>query len=71
MCVVLKVSGVAVRAAIPVIPMVPPVVILPPMLIAAKLVLELFAEKLASAVFDPTFPPRVIVPLEPDINVSA
>ena len=61
-----------VKEAIPVIPMVPPLVVMfPPRLIAVVLKLELLAEKFPSAVVDPIFPPKVIVPLEPAVKVRA
>ena len=69
--VVVNVRGVAVRATIPVNAITPPVVMLPPTLIAVRLELELVAEKLASAVPVPIVDSRVIVPVEPDFNVSA
>ena len=67
----MNVRGVAVRAVIPAIPMVPPfVVMFPPMLIAVALELVLVAKKFPSAVFEPTLEGRVMVP-EPEARVSA
>ena len=68
----MNVRGVAVRSAIPRIAIIPPcVVMFPPILRAVARELELVAEKLASAVVPPTFPERVIVPLEPALKVRA
>ena len=61
-CVLLR-ATLLVKEAIPEIPMLPPlVVMLPPILMAVKLALVLVAKKFPSAVVDPTFPERVIVP---------
>ena len=69
--VVLNVRGVAVSATIPVNVMAPAsVVMFPPTLIAVRLELELVAEKAPRAVLAPIVDARVIVPLEPDFNVS-
>ena len=68
-CVLFKVTLLA-KEAIPVIPMVPPLVVMfPPRLIAVVLKLELVAEKFPSAVVTPTEDESVIVPLEPAVNV--
>ena len=69
---VLNVRGVAVRAVFPASVMVPAlVVIFPPTLMAVRLELVLVAEMAPSAVVEPMFPEKVIVPVEPDFTVNA
>ena len=60
-----------IKEAIPVIPIVPPLVVMfPPRLIAVVLALVLVAEKFPRAVVPPTAPESVIVP-DPDVRVRA
>ena len=60
-----------VRETIPVSPMAPPcVTMFPPMPMAVRPAFVVVAEKAPSAVVDPTFPARVMVPV-PDVRVNA